>query len=64
MVLKVCLTNYNWLNSVNERDRTGLSEQVIPHYSQKGNHQLKKNKHTHMDIPRTRAAVGISLSFI
>lgn len=47
MVLKVCLTNYNWLNSVNERDRTGLSEQVIPHYSQKGNHQLKKtNTHT------------------
>lgn len=54
--------NFDQCNYANEKDKTNLSEQVIPYYSQQQNHYLRKNKHTF--VPRTRAAVGISLSFI
>ena len=55
--------NFDQCNFANENDKTNLSEQVIPYYSQQQNHYLWK-KQTHTFVPRTSAAVGISLSFI
>lgn len=40
LVLKLCLTKYNCFNSVNESDKTGLPERIIPPYSQKQSHQF------------------------
>lgn len=39
--------NFNWFNSVNEKDKTSLSEQVIPTILNNKT-TITKNKHTHM----------------
>lgn len=34
LILKVCLTNYNWFKFINEREKT-VYQNVIPYYFQK-----------------------------